>query len=454
MATLADMELLVWPRGSTTPERVDKWVSYQVNWSLFNADNFTASIPATKINRALFKGGGQKFQIKCSGALQFTGLIDERSDDTSTSATDLHVSGRDFQGLLMDVPVPYDRRSILNQTLLQIATRWTVDIWPEYIYSVVTNQAGSRYIAAGGSKSTTKVNTGGTALADNAVRLSDGSYIFKTPPKAKAVFKPFGKNAPQYAGTGQEQIRNTKVQTGISIWAALQDLAAQIGAHCWMSVDGALIISRPDYTFSSSAYGRGIELGWDRKANRSTGGNVSGVTFETSTAARFSEYRVTGVGKSKKKSKKAELLLDGGTIKDPGPAFWDALGSPSTWTKRLYKPGIIAGKGIRNINHLTRFARRYVCDKMLGGYSLDYKLNGHHAPSGALWTHDTTVRVNDERNEINDVLYIVGGSRSYSMTDGKHTVLKPWPTYVWLAYDDPGTSSDEWHAKMATKVDW
>jgi prophage tail gpP-like protein len=458
------MELIVTKlgTGAGTPERIDKWRSYNVTLSLKGASHFNVSVPPTKENRALLKDPGKKFDIRAYGSQQFTGLIDERNEHTGTSATDMQVSGRSFQGLLMDSSVPKEKRSILNLTVAEVAARLSIDIWPSFITSVVSDNAANRYIAAGGSNQSKAY----PAKADTELILVDdggGRFHYKEvqksmPAGAKpstAPYKLLGQKSPYYAGTGSERFRTTRIPVGSSCWGVIADLGQQIGIHAWMACDGTIILSRPNYRVSPEAYGQGIVLKWDSGRSKATGGNVMGVEYERTIAHRKSEYEVIGLGKSKKTARAKGMFLSGGTIKDPSPAFWARTDSPPyLGASRLYKPGEIQASNCQDIKRLTRFARRQVLESALAGLTIRYELDGHRSDSGTMYVPDSTIKVHDERNNLYGTYYITEVTRSYDMNNGKNTKLNLWPCGLWLDNDDPSTPDDQWYEAIVPKVDW
>ena len=322
---------------------IEKWLGYTFNDRLFGASNFACQLPATKANRALVKEvKGWDFEITADGSQQFVGLVDEKDEDTSKSNTDLHISGRDYTGLLMDSVIPPDLCGIFNQTLESLTKKWTHDLWPTKIFGVVTNAAASRYVAAGASSSTKS-----TKKTIESVSPNGDIIIVEKTVRTKRRYKPFGRKSPDYLGTGTERITQGKVPFGETIFNALQDLSAQIGSHVRMANDGGVIIARPCYDFDVSGYGEGIVLKWNATENRATySSGVIGVNYGTSIAGRKSQYHVTGFGKSKKKSR--SNILSGGVIKDPGPAFWEKTATPPyLGAELLYKPGKISPPGQR-----------------------------------------------------------------------------------------------------------
>jgi prophage tail gpP-like protein len=429
---------------------VDKWISYRVTNDLFRGtSDFTAALTATKKNRELFGPGGQTVRVYSHGALQITGIIDERSEDTSTTSTDLHVSGRCGGGLLIDAGVDISKLSVANLTLEAIAQRLTEDYQPTWITSVVTNAAASRYISAGVAKSyTTKARR---------VKKPDGSY--KTVPGrrvSKGLGSKFGKRSPSYRGVDQDRLNQVKIEPGEKIMDVLQRLAAQVAAHVWVGADGALIVSRPCYEHDWRSYGDpGIQLLWDDTARKGAGGTVAGVAIESTVASRHSEYQIFAESKSNKGVKASDVIKHSATFKDPGQAFWKRQSTPPyLTTAKLRKPNIIRVKRLTDPALIRRLARSMVEDSVIKAISIDYELNGHHAPSGALWVIDSMVWVTDQRNNLDSPFYIVRVDRKYDMQNGATTQLRLVPPSIWLYHDHDALSDDAWTKHMVNNVWW
>jgi prophage tail gpP-like protein len=80
---------------------------------------------------------------------------------------------------------------------------------------------------------------------------------------------------------------------------------------------------------------------------------------------------------------------------------------------------------------------------------------GHRAPSGALWVPDTTVRVLDERNGVDDVYYIHSVERRFDFMQGRVSKISLMPCDIWLgSLDDPSISDADWYDGMGKKVWW
>jgi prophage tail gpP-like protein len=389
--------------------------------------------------------GGQRVVILSHGSMQLTGITQERSDDTNRTGTDNIITGRSSTGLLIDSIIPANQLNIANMTLENLAIKW-LDPWmPDDIPSVILNGAASRYIMAGGYIH--------GARKAKTIKVAIGVQTFEQQIKARKAKKrlgKFGKDSPDFAGISTEGLRTTRLKLGTKVAEALSMLSGQIGAHWWQSVDGSLIIARPDYEHDPASYGSGLTIGWDKKTNKATGGNIEAVRLDTSISERASEYTVLSAVKSIKSSRGSELFHTS-TIKDPGPPFWN-----KTLTKNLlYKPDIIQANKISSPNMVSRIARRTMCQRALEGFSYTILIAGHHSTSGALWVPDSMVQVDDERNNIHKPMYISKVTRRFDMDTGRTTLLELKPPDIWLGKFDKDTiDTDTFNKAMRKRITW
>jgi prophage tail gpP-like protein len=450
----------------TTYDKLDRWNSYTITSGIMEpAHTFTCDFAGDKEQRdQIAQHGGQRVIVLAHGALQMRGIVDERSDATSSDGTDNQVSGRSVAGLLVDSSLPSNQLNLKGLTLKDLIKRWVSPWVPDYIPNVYLNNAFSRYVMAGGG-STGKGGMGklqkfpiGQALAAvsatgvAAVPLATNSnyYILSKPKTGRSKYKRFGKNSPYYAGTETEALRTTRMQPGTKAWDAIMLMAEQVGAHAWQAVDGSIVISRPTYDFDADAYGQNLEVFWDKNSDKATGGNIEEVKLDTSIAERFSEYRIISSVKANKGSSGSSLFTTK-TIKDPGPPFWD----DSLSTNRLLKPGTINAKRLSSPKLVSRIARRTMAEAVVKSFSYSIMVAGHHAQSGALWVPDSLVRVKDERNNINGPMYITRVERRFNRDSGRTTLLELIPPEIWLGkFDSDTVPSATFDAEMRKRVFW
>jgi len=381
------------------------WRDYAVIDDLMNpCASFSATLAATQYQRELTSAGGQKAQVFSYGALQATAIVDERSEATSKSSTDLQIAGRGVGGLLLDSAIDSKYFSLANRTLFQFASDVTTPWQPDFITSVVTNNAGNRYLLAG-SKPRYTTTTSYEQVED---RNQYGSRWRekKTKVLVKGANKKFGKASPEYRGIETDSLVQTRVAPDATVWSEISKYSKQIAAHSFVGADGALIITRPTYAFDPSVYGQGIVQRWDRKRHKAAGGNVLRSQYETSIAGRNSLINAWSTGKAKKTTIGKALLKHTWSVKDPGPAFWARTDSGTLGASKLYKPKRVVFKSIRNEKLIRRVCRSMFEDAVIGGFSLQYQLRDHLI-NGFLPVVDSMINVYDERYNLVGPYYII-----------------------------------------------
>jgi len=453
-----DLDIHLVDLDTKKSHRLTHWTSYAVIQDLMNpADTFSATIAAVDSQRDFTAHGGQKAQVFFNGALQSTAITDERSEATSGSSTDLQITGRGVGALLLDNVVAADRLSMVNKTLFQVAQDITAPYQPDFITSVVTNNAGNRYMVAGKNPSYSNKSKMTKVETRDAQGKVTGVQWVKTTKKirVKGTKQKFGKDSPEYKGTTEDKLSQNKISPEEKIWGVIHKLSRQIACLPMVGADGALIITRPTYDFDSTVYGQGIVQLWDRKNKRATGGNVMRSQFETSIAGRASEIVAWATGKSKKTDMGKQLLKHTWSVKDPSPAFWTRLpAAPWLGTNILPKPDRMVFKTINNEKLIRRRVRTVFEERVIGAFSLEYQIAGHTI-NGNMPVVDSMIPVYDERyGLIGQPYYITRVERKMDITDGKTTVLKLMPPKIWLYFDHDKTGDAEYNAHMVQRVFW
>ncbi len=446
-----DESVEVWISDVTNPTqytKLQRWNSYNIVSDIMEpAHTFALDFAGDKAQRdQVANHGGQRALVFSHGALQIHGVVNERSDATNKQSTDNQITGRSTAGLLVDSAIPAADLGLQKLSLLRLAEKW-IDPWmPNDVPSIVTNAAASRYVMAGGYV----YGSIGFANVNNALSGLLLGNTFKLPTYRRKRYGKFGKASPYFAGTSADLLRTTRLEPGTKVWDGLRTMADQIGAHVWQSVDGSVIISRPAYGFDPSAYGGGLQLLWDKQADKASGGNIEEAKLETSIAERASELTIISAVKSDKARRGADLFHTG-SIKDPGPAFWD----DSLTTCRLHKPDLLPAKNLSDPAMVSRLARRRMCEAAIEGFSYSVLIAGHHAPSGALWAIDSMVNVEDQRNRISQPLYIKRVERRFDRQSGRTTLLELMPPDIWLGqFDDDSVPVSTFNSEMRKRIWW
>lgn len=449
MAYAPAQEVAIKIQDATNPSkwhRLNRWNQYTITHDIMEPTiQFSVDFAGTAAQRAVVAPtGGQRVEIYYDGALQCIGITDERSNDTSTTATTNDISGRGTAGLLVDSIIePFSKLSIRGLNIERVANRW-LDPWmPNEVASIALNGAAARYVSVGGIIG---------ARRGYGVTINGVFRHIKARPGRPQRGK-FGRRSPVYAGTNTDTITG-RFDPGTKVWDGLASLAEQIGCHVWQTVDSTVVLDRPDYQFDPSAYGVGLRLLWDRKTGKATGGNVTACTFETSIAERSSTYHVLAAAKSSR-TVKGKNLQHYRQIRDPSPAFWNRDSRGKITTAKLYKPGEIEAKNLTSPTFVFRKARRQMTERALKGLNMEYLIAGHYAPTGVLWVPDTMVQLLDERNELDGQYYIQRVERRFTGSEGRVTLLRLIPPDVWLGkFDDDSVTPQDFEVEIAKRIWW
>jgi prophage tail gpP-like protein len=459
-----DLDIHLTDLGTGKVNRITHFTEYSVVEDLMNpASNFSATLAAVNPQRGFTAHGGQKAQVFFNGALQATSITDERSEATAASNTDLQITGRGVGRFLIDNVVDSKALSMTDRTLAQVAQRITEPYQPDFITSVVTDNAANRYMVAGknpsyASKTKSKVVWLGADGKPNASNTNQG-YGFSnvkstTKVRVKGSKQKFGKASPFYRGTTTDNLKQTRISPEERISDVLGKLCKQIATHWWVGADGALIIARPTYDFDSTVYGEGIVQKWDRKVGRATGGNVMQSQFETSIATRHPQIVAWATGKPSKTSMGKALLKHVWSVKDPSPAFWQRLAGPKLGRQILPGEDRKVFKSIRNEKLIRRVCRGIFEERVIAAFSLEYQIAGHTI-NGAMPVCDSMINVHDERyGLVGTPYYITRVERKLNMDGGRVTMIKLIPPKIWLHFDHDSVGDAEYEEHMIQRVFW
>jgi prophage tail gpP-like protein len=459
----ADLNIHLTNLATGKTNELTHWSSYEVIDDLMSpAATFRATLAAVQFQRDLTSTGGQKAQVFSYGALQATAIVDERSEAYNPGNTDLQISGRGVGGLLLDSVCPSDKLSMKNQTLKAVAERITEPWQPDFITSVVTNNAANRYMVAGvkpsyASKTKTRIeyrDANGEITSGPVVGGTQKEIQPRTKRMTKGTREKFGKNSPVYRGITNDSLNQTRITPQDKVWSVLSSLSQQIACHSFVGADGALIITRPSYDIDPGVYGDGIIQLWDKKRNKAAGGNVLRGQYETSIASRNSELAVWATGKAKKTAIGKANLKNNWSVRDPSPAFWKRTSTGALGDSILSKPDRMVFKNLRNEKLVRRACRSELEQRIIDSFSLEYQMAGHTL-NGVLPVIDSMIPVHDERFGLTgQPYYITRVERKLDVSDGRTTVVKLIPPYIWLYLDHDAVGDSEYESHMVDKVFW
>jgi hypothetical protein len=92
-------------------------------------------------------------------------------------------------------------------------------------------------------------------------------------------------------------------------------------------------------------------------------------------------------------------------------------------------------------------------DRVMAGFSLEYKIPGHTI-NGVMPVVDSMIPVHDERYGLIGKNYYITRVERQMSREGRFTVLKLIPPYIWLYFDHDTTSDAEYEAHMIDEINW
>jgi prophage tail gpP-like protein len=219
-----------------------------------------------------------------------------------------------------------------------------------------------------------------------AVRLASGSASRLSPGDIKRLV-----------------VKDMKPQAGEKVWEYLDRHAKKLGIMMWMSPEGALILSSPQY--NQKPLFRIVRRFRSRSEDPN---NVKSGVRMTSTADRYSECAVYG--------------------RTHGD---DALRARITHNEKdldcsVYRPMTIHDQSIRTLEDAKRRARRELALGRQRADVLTYEVAGH-SQNGVIWAVDTICSVVDEVAGIAGDYYITGREFSKDVGAGTRTNLTLMP---------------------------
>lgn len=369
---------------------VDNWLSYEVESDMFTpADAFTLRVAPTAEYLDFFRIPGHPVRIYYGQNLIMTGIIDATPTNVGDHGPEIELTGRDLAGLLVDDAAPL--LNLTNQSLRMILEK-LIAAHSADIPGIITDASADAYGLV-------------------------GKRIKKRRPMRT------------YAPYSADRRFKSKTQPGEKIWGTIDRLAKHIGMTAWMTSDGKLCISRPNY-FQDSLGKLFVKI--DDEGNTVDSNCLMSRTPDI--GDRYSDYTCLGQGRAHATSSGKDIAGFKSTARDPSRAFWwDSV------SRRRQKINVITVKNTSSKAHLTRFARTMMEQAACRSYNMTATVAGHEVyPDGPLWAIDNLVDVEFGPKAINDTHYIVRRRFAYDIEGGKSTDLTPIPADLWLALDHSG----------------
>lgn len=387
------------------------WYEYTFSSSFFEfANSFTVGTIPLFDYRKFFKTGGHKVKLYVDSVLRMQGIIDAVAKHLTGDEYTYTLTGRNFGGLLVDAEplmVTYHNKSVSDLAKILI------EPYSDYIKEVVTDNASNRFIIAGKKKGT-------------------------------------GVSSPLYRGTDTEKRYTTRTKVTDKIADVLKSVCEMCGVHVWVSADGKLILTRPQYD-QKSVYSGSLYINCDSE------GHIikSNCTAEWTPTIqnRHSVYKVIGQGEPSATAIGEEIIGKAGEVKDPSPAFWSRNGE--TLSNRLHKPHTIQFKSVRDGKMARRLARSKMEQEAVKGFGLNVTVDGLRLTNDdPMWSEDTMIAVDFQPFDLKG-MFMISSVNQRNDGMGASTQLGLIPPNVWLAQNnDDSLSDDQYETESMKRIYW
>lgn len=206
-----------------------------------------------------------------------------------------------------------------------------------------------------------------------------------------------------------EALKSARPEVGESYWELLDREAKRLELMVWVDVDG-LHLGRPDYESQPVGELRRLTSGPGREAN-----NVLRAEVAWRTNVRRSPVWIYGQADSDDDVKKSATATD-----------------PVLTAAGLKRPLVLWDGGIKSTKAAGRRAEREVAERAAQGIELHYTVPGHADASGAAWTPNTVVLVNDQRAGVSGKYWLstVALARSRAGTTSELSLRPLYNTLV------------------------
>lgn len=415
---------------------VRDWLSYEVESDMLTpADAFTLRVAPTKEYLDFFREPGHACRVYHGDNLIMTGTIEATPVNVGAHGPQIELTGRDLGGLLVDDAAPV--LDLSNQTLRSILEK-LIKTHAADIPGIITDNSANRYGLVGKRANYSKVRAIRAQKAERGKAKEKKAAIQAAAREAQrearrrttiALYEPYS----------LEKSFKRNTQPGETIWSVMKRVTRAAGLGIWMTADGYLCCSRPDY--DQPPLGT-LYVHSDKDGN-TTDSNCL-MTVSPDIGNRYSDYLCLGQGRANATSSGKDLADFNATARDPSRAFW--------WDEVQRRRQRIHTRVIRNAGskkQVTRYARTLMERNAIQGYNCTATVEGHEVyPDGPLWAVDTVIDVDFQPKNIQAPHLIRRRRFTYDADGGDSTDLSPMPCGIWLATDHDNLSDSSYWAKL------
>ena len=223
----------------------------------------------------------------------------------------------------------------------------------------------------------------------------------------KKIVEPLGIKKVELRAENNPTLDKVDIDVGETAWNAAMRCANSAGLHLWFEPNGVLIVGGADYSTPPVAT---LCCMKDGKRNNF---EQADLTFDVSN--RFSEVTFLAQSHGKQGQDNKNDLK------------W-VYNDPDMTT---YKPKTVVVSDVDNLEALQKWAKKYIADSVLEGFTLTIVVPDHKMQDGTLWQPGQRVHVICEEYEIDAIFFLMGRRFTLSRNGGTQTELRFKQDGIW-----------------------
>jgi bacteriophage Mu P family protein len=223
----------------------------------------------------------------------------------------------------------------------------------------------------------------------------------------KKIVEPLGVKQVQLKAENNPLLDKVDIDVGETAWSAAMRCANSAGLHLWFEPNGVLIVGGADYSTPPVATLCCMKDGSQNNFEQAD------LSFDVSN--RFSEITFLAQSHGKQGQDNKNDLK------------W-VYNAPEMTT---YKPKTVVVSDVDNLEALQKWAKKYIADSILEGFTLTIIVPDHKMQDGTLWQPGQRVHVICEEYDIDAIFFLMGRRFMLSRQGGTQTELRFKQDGIW-----------------------
>ncbi|HDR1252688.1 TPA: phage tail protein [Pasteurella multocida] len=223
----------------------------------------------------------------------------------------------------------------------------------------------------------------------------------------KKIVAPLGIKNVELKAENNPTLDKVDIDIGETAWNAVKRCVNSAGLHAWFDPKGVLIVGGADYSTPPVA-----TLCCMKNGERNNFSNAN-LVFDVS--QRFSEitFLAQRHGRSSDDNKNDLKWV----YKD------DSM--------QTYKPKTVVVPDVEDLTALKKWAKKYISDSILEGFTLTITISDHKTQDGTLWQPGQRVHIICEEYDIDAIFFLMGRRFILSRANGTQTELRFKQDGIW-----------------------